>query len=113
MQVQSSLQSLLLCAVLLGVALPVQAQDGDGQSPVFRIEVDMVLLQVAVTDNKGNYITGLQPSDFQLVEDGVAQRIASFGEGNEAPRAVGDFTPGQTPREIQVVRPFRGQIAAR
>jgi VWFA-related protein len=113
MPIQRFEQSLWLCALLLGVLAPAQAQDGDGESPVFRVEVDMVLLQVAVTDNKGNYITGLQPSDFHLFEDGVQQKIATFGEGNEAPRAVADFTPGRTPREIQVVRPFRGQIADR
>ena len=113
MIIPRSLHSLLLCAVLLCVSVPAQGQDGDGQSPVFRIEVDMVLLQVAVTDNRGNYITGLQPSDFQLFEDGAEQRIAIFGEGNEAPRSIADFTPGRSPREIQVVRPFRGQIADR
>ena len=29
-----------------------------------RVEVDMVQLNVAVTDSKGNYVTGLHPSDF-------------------------------------------------
>jgi Ca-activated chloride channel family protein len=48
----------------------------------FRISVDLVQLNVAVTDGKGNYITGLKPTDFVISEDGIAEKIASFEEGN-------------------------------
>jgi VWFA-related protein len=51
----------------------------------------MVQLDVAVTDKKGNYVTGLSPWDFQIYEDGIAQSVASFGEENEAPRALEDY----------------------
>src|SRR5262249_35305054 len=37
---------------------------------------------VAVTDNKGNYVTGLKPNDFVISEDGIAEKLASFEEGN-------------------------------
>ena len=111
MRNRKPLQSLLLCAVSVCAIFPVKAQDGQGQSPVFRVEVDMVLLQVAVTDNKGNYITGLRPWDFKLYEDGVEQKMATFGEGNEAPRSIADFTPGQNPQQLQIVRPYRGANA--
>src|SRR3990172_8201681 len=102
MRHRKSLQSLLLCAVLVCAIFPVKAQDGQGQSPVFRVEVDMVLLQVAVTDDKGNYIKGLRPWDFRLYEDGDEQKMATFGEGNEAPRSIADFTPGQNPQPIHI-----------
>lgn len=48
----------------------------------------MVQLNVAVTDNKGNYITGLKPSDFVVSEDGITERVATFGEGDEPARRV-------------------------
>jgi Ca-activated chloride channel family protein len=58
-----------------------------------RVIVDMVQLNVAVTDNKGNYITGLHPSDFAVVEDNIPQKLATFGEGNEPAYRVADTTP--------------------
>jgi len=44
----------------------------------------MVQLNVAVTDSKGNYITGLRPQDFQVIEDGITEKLAVFAEGHES-----------------------------
>jgi VWFA-related protein len=52
--------------------------------------VDLVQLNVAVTDGHGNYVTGLQPSDFTVAEDGIPQKVATFGEGNEPTRRLAD-----------------------
>jgi Ca-activated chloride channel homolog len=62
----------------------------DGNSNVIRVVVAMVQLNVAVTDNKGNYVTGLRPSDFVISEDGIGQRLATFEEGNEGPQDLAD-----------------------
>lgn len=96
---------------LLWAFHPVEGQDGSSQGAVFRIEVDMVLLNVAVTDSKGNYVTGLHPRDFQVFEDGILQKIATFGEGNTAPRASAEFP--LTPSRPQLVRPFSARIPNR
>ncbi len=50
-----------------------------------RITVNVVLVQlnVAVTDRKGNYVTGLKPEDFVITEDKIPERLATFEEGNE------------------------------
>ncbi len=69
-------------------AVWIAAQDGN--SNVIRVVVAMVQLNVAVTDNKGNYVTGLRPSDFVISEDGISQRLATFEEGNEGPQDVID-----------------------
>ncbi|HLI31035.1 MAG TPA: VWA domain-containing protein [Terriglobia bacterium] len=63
---------------------------------VFHVSVDMVQLDVAVTDKKGNYITGLSPWDFAVYEDGIRQKIATFGEENQAPRNLADFQPANS-----------------
>jgi VWFA-related protein len=65
---------------------------GPGQSDSSRIRVDVVLVQlnVAVTDGKGNYISGLGPEDFSVVEDKIPEKIATFEEGNEPPRNLLD-----------------------
>ena len=48
----------------------------------------MVQLNVAVMDSKGNYVTGLRPRTLTVTEDGIPQKVATFGEGNEATRRV-------------------------
>jgi Ca-activated chloride channel family protein len=64
-------------------------QDNSGGS-VIRVTVSMVQLNVAVTDPKGNYVTTLRPSDFDIAEDGIPQKLATFEEGNEGPQNVPD-----------------------
>lgn len=70
-----------LAMILVALCL---AQD----RPTFRVKVDMVVLSFQVTDNKGKYINGLKPKDFRISEDGIPQKIATFGEGNRAPVEV-------------------------
>jgi len=77
----------VLCffAVLfVGCASEVQAQQG----PDLHVVVNMVQLNVAVTDKNGEYITGLHPKDFVIVEDGITEKVATFAEGNEAARSL-------------------------
>jgi VWFA-related protein len=54
-----------------------------------RVNVNLVQLNVAVTDSKGNYITGLRPEDFVIMEDKVPQKLNTFEEGNFNPGAPG------------------------
>ena len=42
------------------------------------VAVDLVTLQVLVTDNKGNVLTGLKPENFTIYEDKVKQEIRHF-----------------------------------
>src|SRR5205823_8392012 len=76
----------------LGCATRTIAQQDQTQ---FHVIVDLVQLNVAVTDSKGNYVTGLKPSDFQVTEDAIGEKIAFFGEGNGPTRSVGDAVPDE------------------
>jgi VWFA-related protein len=49
-----------------------------------RVNVVLVQLNVAVTDEKGNYVTGLHPEDFSIVEDKIPQKISTFEENTES-----------------------------
>jgi Ca-activated chloride channel homolog len=77
------------------------AQDA-GQRPIFRVKVDMVVLSFQVTDSKNHYINGLKPSDFRILEDGIPQKIATFGEGAKVPVAVA--TDGSTHPLLEAAR---------
>src|SRR5258708_39315558 len=71
-----------------GRAAETQPQEGQLGKPVLRVEVNLVQLNVAVTDAKGHYVTGLRPSNFAILEDNIPQKIASFGEGNGSQKSV-------------------------
>jgi Ca-activated chloride channel homolog len=76
-----------------GAASGAAAQDDDSR---IRVSVVLVQLNVAVTDGKGNYISGLRPEDFSIVEDKIPEKTATFEEGNEPPRRVLDLTPSNS-----------------
>src|SRR6266404_9593183 len=44
------------------------------REPDIHVIVNMVQLNVAVTDNKGRYVTNLRPEDFAITEDGIKQK---------------------------------------
>lgn len=64
----------------------MKAQEDTADNTVIRKVVEMVQLNVAVTDKKGNYVTGLTPADFVITEDRIPQKIATFEEGTGAPQ---------------------------
>jgi VWFA-related protein len=104
--VRKSLLSLCLFSGLcLGYGIGVDAQE----NPDFHVVVNLVQLNVAVTDKNGKYVTGLRPNDFSVVEDGIAEKIATFAEGDEpalnpmesaeadgSPEASGDLSKGSS-----------------
>ena len=49
-----------------------------------RVNVVLVELNVAVTDSKGKYVTGLRPEDFSIYEDKLPQKISTFEESSES-----------------------------
>src|SRR5947207_3869837 len=80
----------LLLFFLSLVILQLGVRKGSTQDyqPDIHVVVNMVQLNVAVTDNKGNYVTHLRPEDFVVTDDGISQKIATFGEGDEPTRLV-------------------------
>lgn len=73
---------LLLLLVLISIGFDrsaiLQAQDDD---EVVRVNTDLVVLNVTVTDQAGQYIPGLKIADFKIFEDGKeipTQLVVSF-----------------------------------
>jgi VWFA-related protein len=54
-----------------------------------RVEVRLVEVVAVVTGADGRPVRGLGPGDFELVEDGVAQRLDAVRGGSELPLTVG------------------------
>lgn len=72
-----SLSLLVFLGLFPGNEICLEGQEG----PNVRVVVNLVQLNVAVTDKNGNYITGLHPKDFAVVEDGISEKVATFAEG--------------------------------
>jgi Ca-activated chloride channel family protein len=82
---------LIICvSVALFAIFRTRAVAQQENEPHIHVVVDMVQLNVAVTDKRGSYINGLRPQDFAITEDGIPQKIATFGEGNEPARRLLD-----------------------
>ena len=80
---------LLLCLLALPFSGGAGASAQDDSSRI-RVSVVLVQLNVAVTDNKGNYISGLGPEDFAISEDKIQEKTATFEEGNGPTRHLMD-----------------------
>ena len=76
----------ILASFVLGFG--AQTATTQESEPDIQVFVNMVQLNVAVTDNKGNYITHLRPEDFEIKEDGIVEKLATFEEGDEPTRRV-------------------------
>jgi len=79
----------VLALILAGLACPAELksqQDDD----VVRVNTDLVVLNLTVTDKSGQYVPGLRLSDFTIFEDGKqvsAELISSFSV-HESPFAA-------------------------
>ena len=74
-------------ALLTRVITGQQDSAQPGQSPSFRAAIDIVSLNVTVTDGVNHYVTDLEQPEFQIFEDGVRQNITFFSR-REQPVAL-------------------------
>jgi VWFA-related protein len=94
----------LLLFCLLAIPFSGGGAGAAAQDDASRIRVSVVLVQlnIAVTDNKGNYITGLKPEDFAITEDKIPEKPATFEEGNGPTHRLMEIRPsdGKTLTEV-------------
>src|SRR5687768_16117030 len=82
---------LIFAAVVL--QSPVRGQAPQTPGVTFQVEVNYVDVDVVVSDEQGNFVTGLTRDDFEVYEDGKPQKIETF--------ALVDI-PVEKPQEIVV-----------
>ena len=75
---------LALCLVMAAGAVVFGAQQKPVPAPpqVFRAGVELVSLNVTVTDSTGRYVTDLAEGDFSVFEDGAKQDLTFFNRNN-------------------------------
>lgn len=77
------------------LCLPGSEQYTAAQDDPMHLRVNVVLVQlnVAVTDDKGNYVTGLRPEDFSITEDKLPQKISTFEESSDPNNSSSEIAP--------------------
>ncbi len=72
-------KTVLVWLIILEVCvLSAWPQSRNEDAPVIRTSVDVVNVLCMVRDRRGNYITDLRQEDFEVIEDGVSQKIDFF-----------------------------------
>ncbi len=86
--------------LLIASAYPqTTAPDAANDRTTFRSNVRVVLLDVVVTDNKDEPVTGLPKNDFEVLEDGKPQTMASFDEHAGVPDIPASSSRGEVAPE--------------
>jgi Ca-activated chloride channel homolog len=71
------------CALIAAqAAKPAETAQAGRQTPAFRGGIDLVSLNVTVTDATSRYVTDLEQEDFSVFEDGVKQDVTFFNKTN-------------------------------
>jgi Ca-activated chloride channel family protein len=84
------------------------AQSGDDADEVLRVDTDLVLVDVTVTDAAGRPVRNLKAEDFKVYDEGVERPIAFFNVQRQSgvPRPVAivfavDVSGSMTPEEME------------
>jgi len=71
--------------LVLSLHSQTAAPDSGNAVATIKSKVRLVLVDVVVTNNKGDAVTGLQKQDFEILEDSKPQTISTFEEHHGAP----------------------------
>ncbi len=77
-----------MLSLLAGLAAPAAAQEGDLSTFLDRVDVNLVNVEVFVTDRDGNPVAGLTRDDFELRVDGEPVPLTNFFVSEAAARTV-------------------------
>jgi Ca-activated chloride channel family protein len=73
---------LALGAALASLPATAQTPRPTPRPPVFEVGIEVINLNVSITDPRGQYITGLKREDFAVFEDGIKQDLSIFAHEN-------------------------------
>jgi Ca-activated chloride channel family protein len=73
---------------LLVALSPVLAQGRDARRPTFGVSSDLVVLSVTAVDGRGRPVRDLQSRELSVFENGRAQKLLHFSQGEDVPCRV-------------------------
>ena len=75
-----------------GLTMSIAWAQNPADQPVFRTSTTAAVVDVIVRDRTGQPVQGLTVDDFEILEDGVAQRVISFESHDSQPHVVREGT---------------------
>jgi VWFA-related protein len=97
-------------AASLAVLAAALLEAGRQERPSFRSTTRLVELSVVVTDKDRNAVTGLTAGDFQIEDDGKAQKVAIFSVEGSSTAAPAPPARPRPPREFSNTVPDTGSV---
>src|SRR6184192_329200 len=85
--------ALLLMPALCAQTIAPAQQTANTRDYTFKVNSDLVLVNVVVRDKKGALVRGLKQEDFTVLEDNKQQNITSFDFENTDTNALETVTP--------------------
>jgi len=83
------IRHLITVFVLLSAAtVPTYASPSNDRDQTINVDVDLVLVNAAISDSKGRMVTGLQQENFRIWEDKVEQKVEYFSS-EDTPMSIG------------------------
>jgi VWFA-related protein len=109
---------LLVATLTIGLAIPsLPRGDSETKQPavapgIQRERVNLILIDVVVTDRKGNRVEDLRPEEFQLRVDGLPHpiesvelvRVSAQAAGADSPKGEGEKRPVEAGPDFEVRR---------
>lgn len=80
--------SKILATVVVLMAVTCVVRSQDVPTKTISVDVDIVLIPTTVTNDKGQYVGGLEKEHFQVLEDKIEQEITYFST-EDAPMSLG------------------------
>src|SRR5258708_9018779 len=112
----------------LGPALPamivdatVSPQTTPPQPPTFQVGIEVINLNLSVTDGRNRYVTDLNEKNFAVFEDGVRQELSLFTHENrpislalliDVSDSMAEKLPAARAAAIRFIKPLRPQDSA-
>lgn len=93
----NSWKLLTTAVAALMAAAPQQPQD----TPIIRMNVELVQVDAVVTDGKGRHVSDLKPEDFEVRQDGKVVKITNFS-----------YVKDTAPPVVPPARRVKGEVAA-
>jgi len=75
-------------ALLSAATVPTYASPSNDRDQTISVDVDLVLVNAAISDSKGRMVTGLQQENFRIWEDKVEQKVEYFSS-EDTPMSIG------------------------
>src|ERR1041384_8177544 len=100
------LSLLLIVSTAFSTVLTRAQTPAQDQDDVIRVRSNEVRLDVVVKDKKGRPIRDLKATDFEVLEDGVPQKIESFRfVAGEAGPVTAESKDGKSPADTSTTTP--------